>query len=569
MRMSAHRRRQAEIAVKRQIARVLESRRDPNAYIEYTTKVPPQNPKIDRSPRWARQDPIHREIQGILTQHDRVVLLAPTGIGKTTQVRKRLEWEIGVNPNTVVKYVSASESLPKNVLAAMQQEMTTNMRVRDVFPHLRKATLRDDGREAWNSKSLLVPRSMPLVDPTMQIFGLFGNVLGGRTNIVVLDDIINMITSLTENMRDKVYNWLSEIVTRLQPGSQVWSIGHIWDERDALQRLAKNPGWVYRRYECLVVDRDRVRKNARVRSCGPDASINHEDEVGQDVDRGEDDVDVDVDIQPHTMTKDEIRSRAAVGEIVSLAPTVQTVEDILTSFDDLHGNPVDILRMKFNRLPGDLASRFREQWFIRCLELGRGLINESNHTGFRSSWDGGEGMTYTGVDLGHRKEIGKDRTVMVTAAVLPNAIRQIIDVRSGLWKGDEILANIERVHADFGSIMCVENNNAQNFILDFAEYLTCVPARPHNTGAVNKHDLSHGVEAMGNEIRQGKWILPCDENLVPSHEVAQMISGCRTWNPATHTSDYLMAWWILKEGIRLSPSARALDADPIDWQTRM
>lgn len=573
-------------AVAKQIARIRLARECPDTYIEYTTRVPPQNPDSGGE-RWARQDPVHREWQAEWSSSRRSIVLAPVGTGKSSQLRKRLEWEIGSDHDTLISYLSASELLPKKQLAAMQEEIERNPRVRHVFPTLRKATKLEDGREAWSAKSMLVARSIRGVsDPTVQVFGLFGKILGSRSRIVVIDDLINYANSLTEHSRDKIFEWLAEVISRLQPGAKVWCVGHIWNEADALQRLAKKRAFSYLRYECFRVNEDRVRANMR----GNDGGYESDHELATDANEAENDssdATVDepvadalskIELQPHTMSLEEIRERAANGELESIAPSIQTTDDILEKLDDL--GPTFSQMMCFNRLPHDVSSRFRDAWFERCLALGRGLVDPrddfghwppgANRTGFLRSWDGGQGLTYTGVDLGHRKKKGSDYTVMFTAAVLPNGIRQVIDVRSGRWKADEILANLEAINTMFGSIMCVENNGAQEYLLDFAEYLTCLPVRPHATTGVNKHDLAHGVERMADEVRQGKWMLPCDENLIPCDEIAKCIKACKVFDPHAHTPDHLMAWWICKEGIRLSPAAASMrEPDPIDIMTRL
>ena len=185
---------------------------------------------------------------------------------------------------------------------------------------------------------------------------------------------------------------------------------------------------------------------------------------------------------------------------------------------------------------------------------------------FRTTWS--EGMCYTGVDLGHRKKAGSDLTVAITVAVLLDGSRLIIDIRSGNWSAPETLRELQCIHRQFGSIIAVENNGAQNYLIEFAHELDTIPVRPHSTTGVNKHDKQHGVEAMGIEFSQARWVLPCAGNLAPGEEMEKLISGCLTYDPTAHTSDHLMALWIAREAIRLSPSAGGLDPVDVDAFTR-
>jgi len=424
----------------------------------------------------------------------------------------------------------------------MQATIETNARVKHVFPTLRKSKLREDGREIWSSKAMLLHRSMKNVpDPSMQIFGAYGKILGSRSDLIVLDDFLNYANTLTSTSRDKLYEWLSEVLSRLKPGARVMCVGHTWNEDDPLNRLARKPQWQVNRYECFVVDREQIAKNAE-----------------------EKDEDPDLDLDPYELTANEIRERAAANEIRALAPSIMGVEDIIEKTTDLPG--VFQLLMLYNRLISDLASRFKDEWFELCLRQGRGLCTRENPDGFCIGWS--DGMTYTGVDLGHRRELGSDQTVLFTIAVLPDGTRRVIDIRAGLWKAPEILQQIQEVHARFGSVIAVENNAAQQYLLDFAADVDSLPITAHTTTARNKHSFSHGIESIGMELSQGKWMLPADENLVPGPMVEKFIKGCKSYDPIRHTADILMAAWICRECIRLSPSTATMEPMPFDLLTR-
>lgn len=531
-----------EEAFRRQLARIRHARDDVNAYIEYTEQVPPRNIEEGGGTRWAKQDLIHTEWQAHWGTHRRSITYAPVGTGKSTQVRKHIEHKFGNNHDLLVTYISSSELLPKKQLAAMQATIETNERVKHVFPTMRKSLLRQDGREVWSSKAMLLARELKNVpDPSMQIFGAYGKILGSRSDLIVLDDFLNYANTLTQASRDKLYEWLSEVLSRLKPGARVICVGHTWNEDDPLNRLTRQPQWQVHRSECFVVDKAKIQANA--------------DAEGDDA---------DVDIDPYKLTADEIRARVAKDEIRALSPSVMGIEDILEKVADLPG--VFALLMLFNRTISDLASRFKDEWFELCLRQGRGLATRRNPDGFEDSWH--EGMTYTGVDLGHRRELGSDQTVLFTIAVLPDGTRRVIDVRAGLWKAPEILHQIQTVHAKFGSIIAVENNAAQNYLLEFAADVDTLPITAHKTTGTNKYHFAHGVESIGVELSQGKWMFPCDENLVPGPMIEKFIKGCKGYDPIRHTSDFLMAAWICRECIRQSPSHATLEEIPIDLLTR-
>ena len=255
--------------------------------------------------------------------------------------------------------------------------------------------------------------------------------------------------------------------------------------------------------------------------------------------------------------RDEASYRDEDGVEHPLTPGVMSLADIAKKEVDL--GPVLAEMMLRNRLPSKSLGRFKQSWFDACLARGRGLE-------FRDRWD--QGMTYTGVDLGHRKKPGSDLTVAVTVAVLPDGTRMVIDIRSGLWSAPEILRELKDIHLRYGSILAVENNGAQQHLIDFAHDLDTLPVRPHATTGVNKHDMQHGVEAMGIEFSQAKWMLPCSNNMELHPDMALLLKGCLTYDPTRHSADHLMAAWICREAIRMSPAAAGLEIPDIDTFTR-
>jgi len=501
----------------RRLQRIEEARANPDAFVEFCAEVV--------GGTLAKQDPVHSEWQRIWTMFDRAIILAPVGHGKSTQLVWRLLWELGHNPDLKIAIISATQGHPKNLLGMMKQEIEENPRVREVFPKLQKAR---GARELWTSTEILLERESRDPNPSVRCFGLHGKILGARADIIVLDDICNMENTLSDMQREKAVEWISsEVLSRLKPGARVWAIGHIWHETDALQMLRKKPAWAYFRYE------DMVPKGTGARAVQINEGATIADAIADMVAKG--------------MEGEE-----------PLSPGVMPEEEIEKKAEEL--GPIYSMMMLKNRLPSRSAGRFRQEWFQECMALGAGLS-------FLPNWPRGAAPTYTGVDLGHRKKAGADLTVLFTVAVLPTGIRQVIDIRSGRWTGPEILDQIRYVHHHFHSIIAVENNAAQNYLLEFAAELDTLPMRPHHTG-INKYDAAHGIESLGHELRQGRWMLPCSRDMMPPAELTAAINGALSYDPTRHPSDHLMAWWICREAIRLSPATQGFEVPDIDHMIR-
>lgn len=496
---------------------VLLARKDPNAFIEYVFR--------GEGGRRLQQERGHREWQAIWSRYERSVILGPVGCGKSTQARGRLIWEMGNDPeDTRIAFVSATQAHPKKQLGSIKEEITRNQRIWHVFPWLRRA---EGEREEWSSTKILVQRDSTHPDVTLECYGAYGSILGSRKTIIFFDDLCNFANTLTQNSREKMADWLAEVLSRAKGRMRLWAIGHIWHEADALQVLRKKPGWYYARYEA-------TRK------------------------------------VPDPTPEDPSKTKE-----VPVFPSVLPMIKVASLCVDL--GPIYSEMMLWNRLPPATMSRFANEWFERCLENGKGLaekyrpeeldsrgkprdslvitddagsagtIEKWKRTGYATGWHG-VGAVFCAADLGFSKKIGSDLTVLITAVVFSNGDRRILDVRWGRWKGDETARQLQTVRTLFDPKFFVESNGGQSIFIDLLEDAYAVPVTKSNTG-MDKYDYRTGIEAIGTELRQGRWILPSTLDLEPPPGIADMIKGAKGYSPDKHPSDFLMAWWILRKAI--------------------
>lgn len=205
--------------------------------------------------------------------------------------------------------------------------------------------------------------------------------------------------------------------------------------------------------------------------------------------------------------------------------------------------PLEFARQMLCQARDDAEARFKREWIDICLERGRGkyLLHglESIPQGF---------SPYTGVDLGVKKKKTSGESVFFTILVHPDGTREVVGIESGKISGPDILNKIEDTHKRYGSILFVEDNAAQDFILQFSQSRSAVPVRPFTTGR-NKSNPEFGVESIAAEMAAGKWIIPSgDGKLEP--EVAEWVTEMLYYDPAAHTGDRLMASWFAREGAR-------------------
>jgi hypothetical protein len=456
---------------------VLRAREDPVEFIKWVGRQEGDRP--------IRMGKTHVEWHRALSERDRTVLFAPVGHGKSNQItRWRLLWEIGRNPNIRIGVISVSKSgVPTKFLSAIRQDIETNKWLRVIFPRLRRQR---KGQRMWGDKGIIVERSVSLPDPTVQMFGLYGKILGSRLDLIVIDDICNLENTLTEHSREKMWEWVSgEVLSRLptDQGGRVWAVGHVWHRQDVLHRLSRIDGYSTLKYSAFQPD--------------------------------------------------------GYGEEVPLIPEMWTIEGLKRREQELGRLAPNMLR---NVIPTFDEARIKASAIERCLSRGRGLS-------LAEKWNPADSPTFTGVDLSVASGKGGDLACVFTITVLPDGSRQLLDIRSGRWTGPKILSELIDVHRRFGSLIMVENNAAQDYLVQFAGELTTLPLRRHTTG-MNKYSLAFGIESLGTEMDQGRWIIPCDQNLVPTPEVGEWLRECQAYVPSEHTGDRLIASWISRECAR-------------------
>jgi hypothetical protein len=203
--------------------------------------------------------------------------------------------------------------------------------------------------------------------------------------------------------------------------------------------------------------------------------------------------------------------------------------------------PAECDRQLFCEARSDADARFKQEWIDVCLRRGNGISSSVGLVELPQGY-----RTFTGVDLSTGE--GKDVTCLFTILIHPDGSREVLNVKAGRWTGPDVIDRIIEAHEAFHSIVVVESNGAQKFIVQFTKQLSAVPVRAFNTGS-NKVNVDFGVESLAVELANGKWIIPND-NGECEPEIREWIQEMLSYSPQGHTGDRLMASWIAREGSR-------------------
>ena len=431
----------------------------------------------------------HLEWQETLEEYPRVVLMAPVEHAKTQQVAVgKVLHLLGVNPNLRLALISNTAQQAEKILKQIRAEIERNPRVREVFPDL-KPSSRDE--DPWHQTQITVERSTISKDPSVQACGWGGPIVGSRLDGAVLDDVLDFENTRTEIQRKKVVEWFdTTLVTRIVEGGFIWLIGTPWHPDDLLHDLGKRPGYVTRRYSAVHNPDDPPK---RWRPLWP--------------------------------------AQWSVARLV----------------DRMENTPIGVFARKYLvRVRLDSTSRFKQLWLDRMCALGKGRAFTPEAP--RQHHRGPPLLCFTGVDLGVGKKVQNASTSIFTLALTREGRRLITDIESGQWQAPEIIDRLASVYRRYDSVIFVENNGAQQFLLDMCEGK--VPVFAFTTGS-NKWDEKFGVESLAVEMRNGLWIMPSgtDGQQVPE-EGRVFMNQCLYFDPEQHTGDRLMAGWLARECAR-------------------
>ena len=305
------------------------ARRDPVEFIRWVARV--ERGKAIETAQ------IHRQWHQHLKDHDRFVLFAPVGHGKTNQItRWRVLWEIGNNPDIRIAICSATKELPTKVLNDIRKDIEGegpgSQWLRLIFPHLARRNW-----QVWTDDRISLDRQG---NPTIAIYSPGSQILGSRLDLIVADDLHDIRNTLTAENREKLHKWFrTEVLSRDAPsGTRVWVLGHVWHEDDALHRLIREQGFAHKKYSCYV--------------------------------------------------KDE-----ATGEDLPLIPEIWTLPKLRKREQNL--GPISAKLMLHNQLVDSGTGRIKREYFFEGLKRGSTLGDE-----FATHWNPSDSPTITGVDLG-------------------------------------------------------------------------------------------------------------------------------------------------------------------------
>lgn len=161
------------------------------------------------------------------------LLLWPRGHGKTTSIILYILWLIGKFPDIHINIVTKTASLAEEILTAIITQIESDQQYIDIFKNLKPRQ-----PKKWTNREIIVDRIEISKNPTLKATGLMGPITGGRSDLIICDDIIDEENIRTRLQLEKVDTWFNKIlIPTLYPWGGIIVIGTRWSYADIYASL--------------------------------------------------------------------------------------------------------------------------------------------------------------------------------------------------------------------------------------------------------------------------------------------------------------------------------------------
>jgi hypothetical protein len=518
--------------------RAAKARTDPAAFFEFVMREETTRERI-------RTLPHQRLVLEFVAAHPVCVIRMPVGFSKTYLMIALSLFFLGEDPTNRGLIISDTQGQASKPLLAVRDYIERSAELHAVFPALRPTQRAGD---QWTQTALVVDRPFGIRDPSLAAVGDQGAVAGSRLSWAVVDDVLSLENTTTQALREKTHRWFeSTVMSRLDPKNSRLAVTNTpWvgasesDPGDLTYVLeaAGVPTLTMSAFGGIWItnapnfDSDELRPAA--------ASSRPEDEHRL---KAHDAPEYLAAAYPNGAPPNPDRDEE---EIVPLWPERYSLAWLEAKRATTRAR--EFAQNYECKARSEADDRIKEIWIRHSLDEGK----RTGHYRFATTAPPGDLPVFTGVDVAIGQTTRHHRSALFTIAILPDRRRLLLDIEVGRFTGGELVAKVISKHETFGAIVRVENNAAQDFLLQWIrDKDKTVPIRAHTTGK-NKADPRHGVESLFIEFEQGAWILPCGVDGRPPRAVLEFLQAMRQYEPGAHTGDILMAAWLAREQARKS-----------------
>jgi predicted phage terminase large subunit-like protein len=158
--------------------------------------------------------------------------LWPRGHGKSEVTSfNYVSWLIGKYSDIHVNIVTKTATLSEDILRALMTRMESDKRYIEIF-----GELKPKNPKCWTTSELIINRREISKNPTIKATGLMGAITGGRSDLIIDDDLIDEENTRSLLQLEKALTWHDKVLSpTLYPWGGEIVIGTRWHYADLYQ----------------------------------------------------------------------------------------------------------------------------------------------------------------------------------------------------------------------------------------------------------------------------------------------------------------------------------------------
>jgi phage terminase large subunit-like protein len=183
-----------------------------------------------------------------------IVVRAPKGHAKSTVIGKVIPLWLICCINRDIRGITAcvNTELAERFTVSIERELTHNELLQaDFGPFYSSGNV-------WTKAEFTVIRQSRSPSPTWRAVGSQKSIQGGRADVIIPDDAVDIMNTATQQQRDKFAEWFDgDLLGNLEPGGRVFMVGTSKHHDDQYHRLARNPRWTSKVWDAIVNEEQR------------------------------------------------------------------------------------------------------------------------------------------------------------------------------------------------------------------------------------------------------------------------------------------------------------------------
>jgi predicted phage terminase large subunit-like protein len=193
--------------------------------------------------------PFHKEWIDLYESNKRVCLLAPRSTGKSLITSSYIIWKICTDPKIRILLVTMSQTKAEEMMSFIKQQLESNTKLINLFG--------EQESPLWSKSEIRIKNRGPGIihkEPTLQVLGVNSSQISSHYDLIVFDDIVDNINSLTRSRRRKIEEWFNNaLMPMLEPDGTIIDTGTRWHSDDFHQYLSsKMNTFITKIYKAII-----------------------------------------------------------------------------------------------------------------------------------------------------------------------------------------------------------------------------------------------------------------------------------------------------------------------------